>query len=114
MNRASASKEVSTLGGKMDEASIMKKFKPSTGLPNYLQRAKRVMYLADGGEVDGISPSGYTAPPPADSVGTRPVSFQGSGDDRPINLQPLNLKKGGLVKRGCGIAQRGRTKGRMA
>jgi len=114
MNRSNASKEVSTLGGKMDEASILKKFKPSSGVPNYLQRAKRVMYLADGGQVDGISPSGFTSPAPSDAVGTQPVSFQGAGDDRPINLKPLNLKKGGLVKRGCGIAQRGRTKGRIA
>jgi hypothetical protein len=81
----------------------LKKFKPSSGIPNLKQKFKRVGYMADGG---GVTAGQQMDVSEAVSTMTAP----------PTNTSPLpamrGLKKGGVV-RGCGAAVKGRTKGRM-
>tara|TARA_R110000868_G_scaffold55183_8_gene171619 strand:+ start:1000 stop:1263 length:264 start_codon:yes stop_codon:yes gene_type:complete len=81
----------------------LKKFRPSSGMPNIKQKFKRMGYMADGG--------GVTAGQQMDvSNAVNTMSMQ------PTNTSPLppmqGLKKGGAV-RGCGMATKGKTKGRM-
>jgi hypothetical protein len=81
----------------------LKKFRPSSGMPNIKQKFKRMGYFADGG--------GVTAGEQMDvSNAVTTMATQ------PTGMSPLppmqGLKKGGAV-RGCGAATKGKTKGRM-
>ena len=83
--------------------NFLKKFRPSSGMPNIKQKFKRMGYMADGG--------GVTAGEQMDvSNAVTTMATQ------PTNVSPLpamkGLKKGGAV-RGCGAATKGKTKGRM-
>jgi hypothetical protein len=82
---------------------FLKKFKPSSGVPNIKQQFKRVGYFADGGGVTAgqqMDVSDNVATMSAQPTGTSP-------------LPPMQgLKRGGAV-RGCGAATKGKTKGRM-
>lgn len=81
----------------------LKKFKPSSGVPNFKQKFRRMGYMADGGGVTAGQQMDVS-----DVVATM--------SSQPTNTSPLpamkGLKKGGAV-RGCGAATKGKTKGRM-
>ena len=81
----------------------LKKFRPSSGMPNIKQKFKRMGYFADGGGVTAGQQMDVS-----DAVSTMTT--------QPTNVSPLpamrGLKKGGVV-RGCGAATKGKTKGRM-
>jgi len=81
----------------------LKKFRPSSGVPNFKQKFKRMGYMAEGG--------GVTAGEQIDV--SNAVATMAS---QPTNTSPLppmqGLKRGGPV-RGCGAATKGKTKGRM-
>jgi hypothetical protein len=85
----------------------MRKFRPSSGIPNFKQKFKRVGYLAGGGDV----------PSPMDASGIMDASDTIAGrPDGMVTPNPLpagnGLKAGGKV-RGCGAAVKGKTKGKM-
>jgi len=81
----------------------LKKFRPSSGMPNIKQKFKRMGYMADGGGVTAGQQMDVS-----DAVSTMTT--------QPTNVSPLpamrGLKKGGVV-RGCGMATKGKTKGKM-
>lgn len=87
--------------------NLLKKFRPSSNIPNFEQRFRRVDYLADGGDV--ASPMDASAVmDTSDTVAGRP-----NGMITPNPLPAGNgFKRGGKV-RGCGAATKGKTKGRM-
>ena len=86
--------------------NLLKKFRPSSGMPNFKQKFRRVNYMADGGMADPMDASGVMDA--SDTISGRPA-----GMVTPTSLPVGNgMKKGGMV-RGCGAATRGKTKGRM-
>lgn len=106
MNRSNLSKEVSSYGDKMSK-NLLKKFRPSSGTPNFKQKFRRVNYMADGGDI--TSPMDASAVMDAsDTVTGRP-----SGMVTPSPLPAGNGFKSGGKVRGCGAATKGKTKGRM-
>ena len=106
MNRSNLSKEVSSYGDKMSK-NLLKKFRPSSGMPNFEQKFRRVNYMADGGMANPMDASGVMNA--SDTIAGRP--------DGVVTPNPLpagnGFKRGGKV-RGCGAATKGKTKGRMA
>ena len=106
MNRANLTKEVSSYGDKMSKDAL-RKFRPSSGIPNLKQKFKRVGYFADGGNVGSpMDASGVMDT--SDTISGRP-----SGMVTPNPLPSGNGFKSGGKIRGCGAATKGRTKGRM-
>lgn len=140
-------REVGYPGGKVNKNKL-KKFAPSSGVPNFKQRAKRLMYMADGGVADALqnSPAQNTAVSAAQNAGLNPAAQPNTMDAQaqpsavyptpvgqpsqtppqnlaltPMNLtQPSRVAKGGAIKmakggsvRGCGLATKGRGRGRM-
>ncbi len=126
-------REVGSPGGPVNRNKL-KKFKPSAKVPNFEQRAKRLMYMADGGSADvqngpaqntaisaaqnaGINPS--ASPTTMDSQTGQnqvyPTSLPGPGSQAPQNLalapmnltQPARIAKGGQAKMAKGGKVRG-------
>jgi hypothetical protein len=84
----------------------LRKFRPSSGVPNFKQKFKRVGYLAGGGDVTSPMDASSTMDA-SDTIDGRPY-----GMVTPTSLPAGNgMKRGGAV-RGCGIAIKGKTKGR--
>lgn len=81
-------REVGFPGGTVNKNKL-KKFRPSTGVPNFEQRAKRLMYLADGGLADAQrSPAQNTALTAAQNVGLSPMSSPATMDSESRSLTP--------------------------
>jgi hypothetical protein len=97
----------------------LKKFRPSSGMPNIKQKFKRIGYFADGGDINGPT-SASDVMDASDTISGRPggmvtPSHLAPNVPDPTNsmaLKPFGMKRGGSV-RGCGAAIKGKTKGRM-
>ena len=89
----------------------LKKFRPSSGVPNFKQKFKRMGYMADGGGVtagDVMDTSSTMDTMVSKPVGVTPTPLP-TGDELP----PMTMMKRGGKVRGCGAAIKGKTKGRM-
>jgi hypothetical protein len=97
----------------------LRKFRPSSGIPNIKQRFKRVGYFADGGDINGPTSAASTMDA-SDTINGRPDNMVTPTTLTPnvpdptnsMALKPFGLKRGGSV-RGCGAAVKGKTKGKM-
>ncbi len=90
-------REVGSPGGTVNKNKL-KKFRPSTKVPNFEQRAKRLMYMADGGTADAeSSPAQNTAVSAAQNAGLNPAATPNTMDSqaRPDMVQPTSLSPGG-------------------
>ncbi len=135
-------REVGNPGGTVNKDKL-KKYRPTAKAPNFEQRARRFMYMSEGGIAE---PAQNTAVSAAQNAGLNPsispntmdaqaapstvypAPLPGPGSQQPQNLaltpmsltQPARVAKGGTVKmakggkvRGCGLATKGRGRGRM-
>ena len=97
----------------------LKKFRPSAGVPNIKQKFKRIGYFADGGDINGPTSAAGTMDA-SDTISGRPdgvvtpttLTPNVPDPNNSMALKPLNLKRGGSV-RGCGMATKGKTRGRV-
>ena len=97
----------------------LRKYRPSSGIPNIKQKFKRVGYFADGGDINGPTSAAATMDA-SDTIDGRPDGMVTPNPLAPnvpdptnsMALKPFGLKRGGSV-RGCGAAVKGKTKGRM-
>jgi hypothetical protein len=126
-------REVGYPGGTVNKDKL-KKFKPTAKTPNFEQRMKRFMYMADGGVADAEnSPAQNTAISAAQNAGINPATSPNTMDSAaapnsvyptpvgestakpnqnlaltPMNLtQPARIAKGGKVKMAKGGKVRG-------
>lgn len=89
----------------------LRRFRPSSGMPDIKQKFKRVGYFAQGGQMsagDMMDTSATMDTMVSKPVGVTPTPLP-TGDELP----PMTMMKRGGKVRGCGAAVKGKTKGRM-